>query len=344
MPGAPRRRHQQRRCLRLLRRHARASGPRGGDLVKGFIVNKFRGDARLLEPAYREITARTGKPFLGTVPWFTDILIQEEDGLHLDSARAVTSSHAVRVAVVVARRMSNFTDFDPFLHEPGVRLDFVRPGEKLGRADIVILPGSKNTIDDLNVLRGSGLAAEVLENHRAGATVVGVCGGYQMLGRIVRDPHGVEGTVPEAEGLGLLDVETVMETEKVTAQSEGVVRTGSLDWYDERRALPGYEIHMGRTALGPAARPLFDLRRRGGDDWHEDGAVSSDGRVLGTYLHGVFDDDHFRAALLNRHREESRPSGPSFRERKEEGYRKLAALLRESLDLPAIFRILDGKG
>ena len=127
----------------------------------------------------------------------------------------------LRVAVVVAKRMSNFTDFDPFLGEPGVTLDFVRPGQRLGRADIVILPGSKNTIDDMVTLREAGLADEVLDNHRAGATIVGVCGGFQMLGRKLSDPHGVEGNRPEVEGLGLLDAATVMETEKVTAQAEG---------------------------------------------------------------------------------------------------------------------------
>ena len=183
-------------------------------LIKGFIINKFRGDPTLLDPAYREITARTAKPFLGTVGWLHDIFIQEEDGLHLDAIRSVGGASSVRVAVVVAKRMSNFTDFDPFLSEPGVRLDFVRPGETLGKADIVIIPGSKNTIDDMLTLRDAGLAAEVLENHRRGATVVGICGGYQMLGKKLLDPDGVEGNVPQAEGLGLIDAVTVMESER----------------------------------------------------------------------------------------------------------------------------------
>jgi adenosylcobyric acid synthase len=314
--------------------------PEEADLVKGFIINKFRGDASLLAPAYEEITRRTGKPFLGTVPWLGNLFIQEEDGLHLDSAKAGRGAAAVRVAVVVARRMSNFTDFDPFLGEPGVRLDFVRPGEKLGRADIVILPGSKNTIDDLVTLKKSGLFEEVLENHRAGATIAGVCGGFQMLGRVVRDPHGVEGNIPEEAGFGLLDAETVMEPEKITAQAEGVVREAALDFYEDRGLLAGYEIHMGRTVLGEGTKPLMNLRRKGSPDFHEDGGVSGGGRVFGTYLHGIFDNDLFRDALLARHRGYF-AGNSTFRERKEEGYEKLAQLLREHLDLAAIKRIIE---
>ncbi|MHB8765839.1 MAG: cobyric acid synthase [Deferrisomatales bacterium] len=309
-------------------------------LVKGFVINKFRGDASLLTPAFEAITARTGVPFLGTVPYFRDIFVQEEDGIHKDVVRARSRGDQVRVAVVVPNRISNFTDFDPFLAEAGVTLDFVRPPERLGRADVVILPGSKNTIDDLVALRASGLADEILENRRRGATIVGVCGGYQMLGRWVRDPHGVESRQQEAKGLGLLDAETVMERDKVTAQAEGQVLPGALPWYEDGPNLAGYEIHMGRTALGPRSRPLLRLRRLGDDRWHDDGALSADGRVLGTYLHGVFDNDAFRHALLDLYRDPV-AAGPSFAQQKEEGYDRLAALLRECLDLGAIYRILE---
>ncbi|GAB4272676.1 MAG: cobyric acid synthase [Deferrisomatales bacterium] len=315
--------------------------PEERDLVRGFVINKFRGDARLLEPAFEEITARTGKPFLGTVPCFRDIFLQEEDGIHPEVIRAQAGGGQVRVAVVVPNRISNFTDFDPFLGEEGVRLDFVRPPERLGRADIVILPGSKNTVDDLVALRRSGLAEEILDNRRRGATVVGLCGGYQMLGRWVRDPHGVESTGGEARGLDLLDVETVMEPEKVTAQSEGRVLPGALEWYASEALLAGYEIHMGRTAHGPGARPLLEIRRRGEQRWHPDGAVSADGRVFGTYLHGIFDNDAFRKALLDTHRGWSADT-VSFARRKEEGYDRLAELLRGCLDLERVYRILEG--
>lgn len=309
-------------------------------LVKGFIINKFRGDATLLDPAYEEISKRTGKPFLGTIPWLTDVFIQEEDGLHLDTRRSVRAG-GVRVAVVVAKRMSNFTDFDPLALEPGVRLDFVRPGEKLGQADIVILPGSKNTIDDLLTLKDCGLAAEVLESHRRGATIVGVCGGYQMLGNKVRDPEGVEGLVPEIDGLGLLDAETVMEREKVTAQAEGAIVPGALDWYGDRGLLKGYEIHMGRTTLSPAARPLIELRRKGDTAFHKDGAVSSDGKVLGTYLHGIFDNDAFRAALVASVSDGQRAPARSFAQMKEDGYEKLADHIEHHVDIDALIKILE---
>ncbi len=314
--------------------------PEERDLVRGFVINKFRGDPSLLEPAFREITGRTGKPFLGVVPYFRDIFIQEEDGIHRAEVEARSAGGTVRIAVVVPNRISNFTDFDPFLTEEGVRLDFVWPGERLGRADAVILPGSKNTVDDLDALWRSGLADEVLENHRRGAWVVGVCGGYQMLGRWVRDPQGVESLRGEARGLGLLDAETVMEPDKVTAQSEARVREGALAWYRPGEPLRGYEIHMGRTTLGPGARPLMMIRRRGEDEWHPDGAVSPDGRVLGTYLHGLFDNDDFRRAFLGLFRR-GEGSPVSFARRKEEGYDRLADLLRRSLDMDRIRRILD---
>ncbi|MBI5017443.1 MAG: cobyric acid synthase [Deltaproteobacteria bacterium] len=314
--------------------------PEEGALIRGFVINKFRGDPTLLTPAFEAITARTGRPFLGVVPYFRDIFLQEEDGLHRDARRVPSGGNQVRVAVVVPARISNFTDFDPFLAEPGVSLEFVRPGERLGRADVVILPGSKNTLDDLEGLWRSGLAAEILENHRLGSTIVGVCGGYQMLGRRVLDPLGVESLRGEVRGLGLLDAETIMEREKVTAQAEAVAIGGALPWFASPEILLGYEIHMGRTTLGPGAAPLFRIRRRGSDEQHDDGARSADGTVLGTYLHGIFDNDAFRRALLDRYREEGLASRP-FEERKQEGYDRLAALLRQCLDLPALYRILE---
>ncbi|MDF1551420.1 MAG: cobyric acid synthase [Deferrisomatales bacterium] len=313
--------------------------PEEAELVKGFIINKFRGDASLLDSAYQQISARTGKPFLGTVPWFRDIFLQEEDGIHTDVVAARSGGRQVRVAVVVPNRISNFTDFDPLIGEAGVHLEFVRPPQELGPVDIVILPGSKNTIDDLDALHASGLAAEILDARRRGALVVGVCGGYQMLGRLVRDPHRVESSREETRGLGLLDVVTVMEPDKVTTQTRGRVQPGALSWCPAGEELEGYEIHMGRTTLGPAARPLLTLERRSGGEPHPDGAVSDDGRVLGTYLHGLFDNDGFRHALLAPFRDPGAVTA-SFAERKEGGYNKLAELLRGCLDLEGIYRIL----
>lgn len=314
--------------------------PEEAALVKGFLINKFRGDAALLDPAYEAISQRTGKPFLGTIPWISKIFLQEEDGLHLDTGRNAAGG-TIRIAVVVARRMSNFTDFDPLALEPGVRLDFVRPGEKLGHADLVILPGSKNTIDDLITLKECGLAEEVVENHARGAFIIGVCGGYQMLGNKVSDPEGVEGTVPEVMGLGLLNVETVMEKEKVTAQAEGAMGVGALDWYSDRGLLGGYEIHMGRTILSPGVSHLLDLRRRGDETFHTDGAVSPDGRVFGTYLHGIFDNDHFRSALLSRLKGGDAAPSRSFAQLKEDGYAQLADHLKKHIDVNGILKIME---
>ncbi len=313
--------------------------PAEAALIKGFIINKFRGDATLLDPAYEMITKRTGKPFLGTVPWFTDIFIQEEDGLHFDT-RDATGQEGLRIAVVVARRMSNFTDFDPLTGIDGVSLEFIRPGQKLGEADIVILPGSKNTIDDLKTLKECGLFEEVLQNHRSGATIVGVCGGYQMLGHSVGDPEGIEGVIDEIEGFGLLDIRTTMEAEKITAQAVGSLNTGMLDWYEGGEELTGYEIHMGRTELGEGVRPLMKIKRLGDGQWRDDGSASLNGRVIGTYLHGIFDNDHFTSALIKSCRQ-GEGMTRSFKERKEEGYSKLADLMEECLDMDQILDILE---
>jgi adenosylcobyric acid synthase len=183
------------------------------------------------------------------------------------------------------------------------------------------------------------LVDEILENRSCGATIVGICGGYQMLGRWLSDPHGVESLRGETRGLDLLDLETTMEPEKVTAQARGVVLDGQLEWYRSDLPLNGYEIHMGRTILGATARPLMKVCRFGTHTWNPDGAVSPDGRVFGTYLHGIFDNDDFRKALLDLYRQQEAPSVP-FERRKEEGYQRLAELLRESLDISAIYRIL----
>ncbi len=251
--------------------------------TRGYVINKFRGDPALFIPALDIIKARTGLDCLGIVPWFADAaLLPAEDAQSLTNRRGAGAFHVV---VPQLSRIANFDDFDPLAAEPGARLTIVPPGRPLpADADLVVLPGSKSTIADLAFLRAQGWDIDILAHARRGGRVLGICAGYQMLGRWVSDPLGVEGPAGgRAAGLGLLDVETVMAGDKVLTRARG--RCGSV-------TVSGYEMHMGRTTGPDAARPMLAL------ETGPDGAGSADGRVMGCYLHGLFGSDAFRHALL----------------------------------------------
>ncbi|RBP90971.1 adenosylcobyric acid synthase (glutamine-hydrolysing) [Rhodobacter sp. 140A] len=253
-------------------------------LVRGFVVNKFRGDPRLFDDGYRFIETRTGWPGFGVLPWFSAAhRLPAEDALDLASGPA---SGGMKIACLAFSRIANFDDLDPLAAEPGVELVMVRAGEPIpGDARLVILPGTKSTRGDLAFLRAQGWDIDLAAHLRRGGAVLGICGGYQMLGRAVADPEGIEGPAGESPGLGLLDVTTVMTPEKrlsrVSARHAG---TGL--------AVEGYEIHIGRTEGPDRARPFADVAGAA------EGAISADGRVSGSYLHGLFAADDFRAAFL----------------------------------------------
>ena len=247
---------------------------------------------------------------------------------------------AVRVAVIGLPHISNFTDFDPFESDEDVDLRYVAKGERIGRADVVIIPGTKSTLADLGYVREEGYEAEIKRHLDKRGTVVGICGGYQMLGRRIIDPDCVEGG-GRADGLGLLGIETVMKTRKATHQVEAIATAGGY-------RLSGYEIHMGDTAYVEGASPLFLITLRSGRPVSvNDGAVSLDGRVWGTYMHGIFENDCFRRDLIERVKtrkglcdngmENIRSS--NYRVIKEEGYRRLAARVRASLDMEKVYGI-----
>jgi len=311
--------------------------------VKGVIINKFRGDPSLLGPGIEFVEKRTGVPVLGVVPFFTHFRIPEEDSVALEKRRekergARSEEGKIRVGVVRFPRISNYTDFDALEGEPDVDLRYVREPGEIGGLDILILPGSKSTIGDLAFLVKQGLFQAVRE---FSGQVVGICGGYQILGRRVKDPHGVESAVTEAEGLGLLDVETVLLTEKETHQAEArLLSAAALAAPGCVGTVSGYEIHMGETALGPGAHPFAQLLRRSGSDVAiPDGAVSSDGRVFGTYLHGIFDNHGFRTAFLNRIRREKGLPTQSAESRVEDPFDLLAEHLERHLDMESLLRI-----
>ncbi|MDW5313305.1 cobyric acid synthase [Rhizobium sp. PL01] len=255
-------------------------------MISGYIINKFRGDVSLFDDGIAAVDGFTGWSCFGVVPWLRSAArLPAEDSVVLEKLARGTG-RALKVAVPVLSRIANFDDFDPLAAEPEVDLIFVRPGESLpADAGLVVIPGSKATIADLADFRAQGWDRDLQAHVRRGGRVIGICGGYQMLGDRVTDPHGIEGNTAEIRGLGLLAVETEMAPEKTVRNSSA--RSAVYDV-----ALEGYEIHLGRTTGADCARPSVII------DGRPDGAVSADGMISGTYLHGLFSSDAFRAALL----------------------------------------------
>ena len=258
-------------------------------MILGFLVNKFRGDPTLFADGMATIARATGWEPLGLVPFFPDArLLPAEDALALDATRAAKPNARIKIAVPILPHVANFDDLDPLDAEPAVDLMRVRPGHALpGDADLVLLLGAKATIADLAVLREAGFHIDIGAHVRRGGSVLGLCGGYQMLGRAIRDPLGLEGPASTAEGLGLLDVETILSSDKRLEPVHGATGDGI--------PFSGYEMHMGVTDGPDRARPFARLA-----DGSSEGAVSPDGRVIGTYIHGLFVDDRQRSAWLTR--------------------------------------------
>ncbi|MBW2618581.1 MAG: cobyric acid synthase, partial [Deltaproteobacteria bacterium] len=261
--------------------------------IKGLIINKFRGDASLLKGGIEFLEDRLGLPVLGVIPHLSGLYLPEEDGVAVEPAslpRAPEKAgEGVRVAVIRLPHISNFTDFDALAAEPGLNLVYAHPPGPLPQAEAIILPGTKNTIDDLVWLKERGYAQAIVEHRRRGGLVVGICGGFQMLGRLIADPLQVESRQGSISGLGLLPLKTTMDQDKtirqVKARPLGPVGRPAEE-------LLGYEIHMGLTEREEGVGPVFILEKEGEE--LADGAVSDDGRVWGSYLHGLFDNDGFR--------------------------------------------------
>jgi adenosylcobyric acid synthase len=258
--------------------------PADATLIKGFLVNKFRGDPRLFDDGYAMIEALTGWPGFGVLPWFADAWkLPAEDALDLDTPRRGVGLHVVCLCL---SRIANFDDLDPLAQDPGVRLTMLGPGRALpGDADLVILPGTKSTRGDLAFLRAQGWDTDLRAHHRRGGAILGICGGYQMLGRTVSDPEGIEGPPGTDPGLGFLEIDTVMHSEKRLTEVRAC-HTAT------QSAFSGYEIHIGQSDGPDCARPFCLVSGR------PEGAISADGRISGSYLHGMFRDDDFRAAWL----------------------------------------------
>jgi len=334
--------------IELLRNHNADA-----DYMRAFIINKFRGDLALLNPALGMIRERTGIPVIGVIPYRSTLGLHEEDGIPLEllsfaaASRIPTVDRVLKIVVLRLRSISNFTDFDPFLFEPDVDLSFSLWDRDIKAADLIILPGSKNTVRDLLFLREHGIDKVLNRAVAAGTPLVGICGGYQMLGRKIVDPHQVETSHVETPGLGYLDIETIFEQTKITSQVEAYpAGIRNLGLSSGQGPFPGYEIHMGRTTgdIG-----LFNLRRLATDSDTPVGTEiipdgSAKGNVWGTYVHGLFDSDAFRRGLLNRVRQKrglpALDNTVHYAEIREQAMDDWADSLKQHLDMDFILDLI----
>ena len=313
--------------------------------VRGVVINKFRGDVKILEPGLRMLEDRIHIPVLGVVPWM-DVELEDEDSV-TERFRRASGQGDLDAVVVRLPHISNFTDFQALTLQPGVRVRYAERPEDLAGADLIILPGTKNTMEDLIALRNRGLDVPIIRHARKGEMVMDICGGYQMLGSVLRDPNHVESRVPEVPGLGLLDMEVTFAPEKRTVQSAGTVRCES-GWLSGLNGmlLDGYEIHAGHNRFGPECVPWLTI---GGQ---VDGVCNRAGNVIGTYLHGLFDDGQFFAALAAQIRGQkggadspaaARTPVQTMAEFREREFDRIADIVRASLDMDAIYRIIRGE-
>ena len=315
--------------------------------VKGVIINKFRGRKELLDSGIKMLEDIIKVPVLGVLP-YTDIKIEEEDSVTTRFKQKVNKGD-IHIEVVRTPHMSNFTDFNIFETQEDVSLRYVDFGESFGDPDIVIIPGTKSTIDDLMFLRKNGLENQIKELHRRGKLIIGICGGYQMLGKVLKDPYHVENDLEEVEGIGLLDVETTFEMEKTTTQVKAILDENFHGYLENLsgKEVSGYEIHMGITKRNENSNNFVTVKQKLEQKVnYQVGSVNKECNVFGTYLHGIFDDIDFTRTILNNIRkmknlEPIESNVKSFKEFKNQQYDKLADYLREHLDMEKIYEIME---
>ncbi len=293
------------------------------DAIKGIIINKFRGDIALFEDGKRIIEELTGKPVVGVIPYFRDIFVEQEDGVVIENTSKKHRQDKINTGVVLLKHMSNFTDFNMLEQTKGVNLYYTDNKQELEKADIIIIPGSKNTISDLKTLHEKGLSEIIIKHHQVGKPVYGICGGYQMLGEKVLDPHHIEGDIEEINGLGILPVTTIIEDGKQTRQC-------SFSFVNGDACGEGYEIHAGITESN---RPLCNLQ-----NGEKDGYFLNE-KTWGSYIHGIFDN----ASVITHILQQINPDFQStidYKAKKEEGYNKLAELIRENVDMDFVYDVM----
>lgn len=315
--------------------------------VAAFVVNKFRGDIALLRPGLSFLTERTGKPVLGVVPYVSNLRIADEDSVSLKArmSRRTPSRQEIDIVVVRLPRISNYDDVEALEHEAGVVVRFVEQPDEVAGADLVILPGSKNTVADLTWLRANGIAGAIEARACEGRPLLGICGGCQMLGEVIDDPHGVESTETQVSGLGILGLRTHFEREKVTAQvlARALCPSFLTDGAVVEEDVRGYEIHMGMVEPRHGQASPFEIRSRNGRmEVRSDGAISGDGMVVGTMLHGLFENEVIRArtlAFLRTRKGLPACTAPQRIPSKQAEYDRLEAVVREHIDCELLWRL-----
>jgi adenosylcobyric acid synthase len=300
--------------------------PAERERIKGIIINKFRGDITLFEEGKTILEKLTGIPVLGVIPSFNHIRIEEEDSVSLERKATFATDNKINIAVVLLRRLSNFTDFDRLEHDERVHLFYSNNKEELRKADIIIIPGSKSTITDLLELRKNGIASEISKLARQGKAVIGICGGYQMMGRVIEDPNHVESDIETVPGLNILPVSTVISKEKQTIRTEFYFK-------NNKKACQGYEIHMGKTSFDHHATQLNTINNK-----KTEGCMVKD-NIWGTYMHGILDNESVIDDLLHPFTEKTKEA-IDYHEFKQQEYDKLAQHIRENVDIDAFYKII----
>ena len=324
--------------LELLEPHERSK-------VAGFIINKFRGDLQLLQSGLDFLEQRTGKPVLGVIPYLHEHGIEQEDSVSLSAMPRNWTTGELDIVVIQLPRISNFTDFDLLAEVPGVALRYVGARDTLGQPDALILPGTKNTLQDLLFLREKGLDKQILALAHKGIPIVGICGGYQMLGKMLYDPWGSEAAGEQMSGLGLLDIETTFQREKQTHRCTATLSSAQLSWCQvTNQAITGYEIHTGEVRLGLGVKPLLEITRRSGERVSvTDGAATNGGQIFGTHMHGLFDNAAVLLGWVNYLRQrkglpllvdEQLPTN------REDKYDQLATAVKQHLDMGKLYQIM----
>jgi adenosylcobyric acid synthase len=295
-------------------------------LIKGIIINKFRGDIALFSDGKKIIEDLTGIPVVGIIPWFQDIFIDDEDSVVIDSKQQLAKDNKINIAVVLLKHMSNFTDFNSLERIPEVHLYYAANPSDLEKADIVILPGSKNTISDMQYLRNSGMAKAIINAHAEQKAVYGICGGYQIMGTEICDPQHVEGDIEYIPGLSLLPIKTTLSVEKTTKQR-------SFKFLNHPEECKGYEIHMGESiSIDPS--PLCQLSNNQPEGYY------LDPKTWGTYLHGIFDNEVVINSVLKQAGLKKQITLKDYTSFKQEQYNKLAQWIREYVDIEAVYNSL----
>lgn len=298
--------------------------------VKGIIINKFRGDIEILRPGLEKIEKLIEKPILGVIPHF-NLDIEDEDGV-TDRFTRKKRKGSIKISVIKLKHISNFTDLNALELEEDVEINYITSKEELGDEDLIVIPGSKNTIDDIVDLNKKEITSEILKLSRRNIPIVGICGGFQILGQKVKDPYGIEGEIKEVPGLGLLNIETIMNREKKTTQFKESLKFGGDIFENLELEVEGYEIHQGETKVLNSKEKLI---------------AYGENRVLGTYIHGIFDNTEFRKKLLNSIRSykglEEKKESFDYKKHREKELDKLSDILKENLDIERIYKILEGE-